>query len=200
MTMLNLSRRDLITKGTKLSILSAAGLSVLTGLSPKAFGEEAAKAADMPAAANKDVDTLNVALGLEHQGIGAYQLGADSGLLKQPALNIALLFQSHHKAHRDTLVAAIQKLGGTPVVAQSAADYAKQLNAASLKSQEDILKLALGLEPDFLIAARGPAVFLPQLARVGGDFIMERHATQVGGLLGGHCRGRGFFHGWKWAR
>lgn len=155
------SRRDLLVKGSK---LSAASIAILAGassvLTRAAFAQDAAATAasttsSAPAAApaaapassgNKDVDILNVALGLEHQGIGAYQVGADSGLLKQPALNIALLFQSHHKAHRDALTAAIQKLGGTPVVALSTADYAKQLNASALKTQDDILKLALNLE------------------------------------------------------
>jgi hypothetical protein len=135
-----LSRRSLLRKG---ATLSATGLVLLAGASGLS---RVAKAADPVAAASKDVDILNAALGLEHQGIGAYQVGADSGLLKQPALNIALLFQSQHKAHRDALIAAIQKLGGTPVAALGSAEYARQLNASSLKTQDDILKLALGLE------------------------------------------------------
>src|SRR5580698_8127625 len=104
----SLSRRDLLLNGGK---LSAAGLAVLAGGS--AFAH-AALAADAP---QKDIDILNVALGLEHQAIGAYQIGADSGLLKQPALNLSLLFQSHHKAHRDALASAVQKLGGMPAAA-----------------------------------------------------------------------------------
>jgi len=140
MTDLTFSRRSLLTKGAK---LSASGLVLLAGAS--GFSH-AAKAADPAGAASKDVDILNIALGLENQGIGAYQVGADSGLLKQPALNIALLFQSQHKEHRDALIAAIQKLGGTPVAALGTGEYAKQFNAPSLKTQDDILKLALSLE------------------------------------------------------
>jgi len=55
-------------------------------------------------------------------------------------------FQSHHKAHRDALVAAIQKMGGRPVAEKPLADYAKALDAAALKNQADVLMLAARLE------------------------------------------------------
>lgn len=55
-------------------------------------------------------------------------------------------FQSHHKAHRDALIATIQKMGGKPVAEKSLDDYAKALNAATLKSQADVLMLAARLE------------------------------------------------------
>ena len=93
-----------------------------------------------------DVNILNVALGLEHEAINAYQLGAGSGLLQKPALDVAVAFQSHHKAHRDALMATIQKMGGQPVAEMAPGDYAKALNAASLKSQADVLALAARLE------------------------------------------------------
>jgi hypothetical protein len=142
MPVLALSRRDLLQKTGK---LSAVGFAIMAGVGTSLF-PRAVLAADPVGAAQKDVEILNVALGLEHQAIGAYQIGADSGLLKQPGLNISLLFQSHHKAHRDALVGAIQKLGGTPVAAQQSAEYAKSLNAETLKSQNDVLELALKLE------------------------------------------------------
>lgn len=93
-----------------------------------------------------DVGILNVALGLEHEAINAYQLGAGSGLLQKPVLDVAVAFQAHHKAHRDALVATIQKMGGTPVAEKPLDDYAKALNAASLKTQADVLALAAKLE------------------------------------------------------
>lgn len=37
----------------------------------------------------KDVGILNVALGLEHEAINAYRLGAGSGLLQKPVLEVA---------------------------------------------------------------------------------------------------------------
>ena len=60
---------------------------------------------------SRDVGILNVALGLEHQAIGAYQLGAGSGLLQKSTLEVAMLFQAHHKAHRDALIATDRPSG-----------------------------------------------------------------------------------------
>ena len=93
-----------------------------------------------------DVRILNVALGLEHEAINAYQLGAMSGLLQKPVLDVAVQFQSHHKAHRDALATTIRKLGGMPVDEKKLDDYAKALKADTLKSQSDVLDLAARLE------------------------------------------------------
>lgn len=92
------------------------------------------------------VDILNVALALEHEAIAACQLGATSGLLQKPVLDVAVSFQGHHKAHRDALVATIRKLGGTPVADKPIDDYARALGASGLKSQNDVLMLAARLE------------------------------------------------------
>ena len=78
-----------------------------------------ALAQGMKGDAAKDVSILNVALGLEHETIAAYQIGAESKLLKQPVLGVAVAFQGHHKENRDALVATIGKLGGRPVAAKS---------------------------------------------------------------------------------
>ena len=101
--------------------LSAVAVAMLAGNSALAQG--------MGGDTSKDVSILNVALGLEHEAINAYQLGAGSGLLQKPVLDIAVQFQSHHKAHRDALIATIQKLGGNPVMEKKLDDYAKALKA-----------------------------------------------------------------------
>jgi rubrerythrin len=119
--------------------LSAATIGLLAGASGCATAQSSATA-------QGDVRILNVALGLEHEAIGAYQLGATSGLLQKPVLDVAVGFQSHHKAHRDALIATIEKLGGRPVAEKSLQEYASALNAASLKSQADVLMLAARLE------------------------------------------------------
>jgi rubrerythrin len=98
------------------------------------------------AASSGDVEILNVALGLEHEAIEAYQIGAESGLLQKPVLDVAVAFQSHHKGHRDALVATIKKLGGTAVNPKTRDEYMAGLNVASIKGQADILKLAQKLE------------------------------------------------------
>jgi rubrerythrin len=129
--------RRALLRGVGTLGLSAAAITVLGGCESMAASKSASAA---------DVDILNVALGLEHEAINAYQLGAESGLLQDPVLKVAVLFQGHHKAHRDALVATIQKLGGTPVDEKSMNEYATALNAGSLKNQGDVLHLAARLE------------------------------------------------------
>lgn len=135
-----------------------------------------------------DVAILNVALGLEHEAINAYQLGAESGLLQQPVLNVAVMFQGHHKAHRDALAATVRKLGGMPVAEKTKADYVKALNAASLKNQADVLKLALKLERGATNAYLGviPAFGDRGLAQVAGRLAADEsmHYTALAGALG----------------
>ena len=69
----------------------------------------------------EDIAILNVALSLEHQAIAAYQVGAESGLLQEAVLDLAVQFQGHHKAHADILAATVGKLGGKPAEAMKAA-------------------------------------------------------------------------------
>jgi rubrerythrin len=124
------------------AMLSAAAIGVLGGVSSSAFAKTAKKSATQG-----DVDILNVALGLEHEAIAAYSIGAGSGLLAKPVLDAAVLFQGHHKGHRDALIKAITDMGGKPVAAKTDAEYAAALNvAATVKSQADVLKLAQKLE------------------------------------------------------
>lgn len=134
----NQSSRRSFLRGTTAAMLSTGAVLLLAG-------KNAGAASSKDGSAN-DVGILNVALGLEHQGISAYTLGAKSGLLQKPVLDIALKFQDDHKIHRDLLIGAIIKLGGKPVEEKSLDTYAKALNAGQLKSQEDVLKLALSLE------------------------------------------------------
>ena len=151
------NRRSFLgTSGT----LSAMAVAMLAGKESLAQG----MGGDM----SKDVSILNVALGLEHEAINAYQLGAGSGLLQKGVLDIAVLFQSHHKGHRDALIATIQKMGGTPVAEKSLNDYAKALKADTLKNQGDVLDLAARLELGATNAYLGviPAFGSKDLAKV----------------------------------
>jgi rubrerythrin len=131
------ARRLFLSRSGQLT-LSAAAIGLMAGT-----GNASAQSSMSMEA---DVGILNVALGLEHEAINAYQLGAGSGLLQKPVLDVAVAFQSHHKAHRDALIATIQKMGGKPVAEKSLDEYAKTLNAASLKNQADVLMLAAKLE------------------------------------------------------
>ena len=87
-----------------------------------------------------DIAILNVALGLEHQAVAAYQAGAESKLLTGKVLDIAVSFQSDHKRHRDAIIGLIKEYGGTPVGPKSSYDF------GTIKTAEDILKLAHTLE------------------------------------------------------
>ena len=119
--------------------LSGAAVALLAGR--PALAAKAAKGSHAG-----DVAILNAALGAEQQAIAAYQVGAESNLLQKPVLDTAVLFQSHHKAHRDALVATIRKMGGTPVQELKLDDYARALDAQKLKTQADVLMLASRLE------------------------------------------------------
>jgi Ferritin-like domain len=173
------SRRGLLTGGTQLA-LSAAALSVLGGNVALAKGKGSATAAD--------VAILNVALGLEHEAIGAYQLGAESGLLSKDVLGVAVAFQSHHKAHRDALAGTIKQLGGTPVDTKSLGDYAAALGAGGLKSQADVLGLAARLEKGAanayigVIPSFGDKALAQVAARLAADETM--HWTALVSALG----------------
>jgi hypothetical protein len=123
--------------------------------------------------ASQDVEILNAAIALEHEGIAAYQIAATSGLLQPAVVDIGVTFQGHHKGHRDVLVGAVEALGGTPAEEKSLEEYAKDINAASLKNQEDVLKLALSLE-------RGAAnAYLGLIPSLGTDY--HQVAAQMAG-------------------
>jgi rubrerythrin len=131
-------RRRGFLRASGITVLSASAVALLAGSEKMALAQSGNTA--------NDVAILNTALGLENEAISAYQIGATSGLLQKPVLDVAVKFQSDHKAHRDALTATIKKLGGTPVAAKSDAEVAQGLNAASLKTQIDVLRLAQRLE------------------------------------------------------
>jgi rubrerythrin len=163
------------------ALLSAGGLLAVLG----AATPRQARAAANP---SQDVQLLNAAIALEHEGIAAYQLGAESGLLTKDVLAIAVTFQGHHKQHRDALEAAVRRLGGQPAAAKTNAAYAADLGAASLKDQAGVLRLALKLERGAanaylgLIPSLGETDFHALAARMAGDEAF--HAATLGNALG----------------
>jgi rubrerythrin len=160
--------------------LSAVAVAMLAGKEALAQG--------MGGDTSKDVGILNVALGLEHEAINAYQLGAGSGLLQKPVLDVAVRFQADHKAHRDALVATIQKLGGTPVMEKKLDDYAKALKADTLRNQSDVLDLAARLELGAINAYLGviPAFGNRDLAKVAGRLAADEtlHYVMLNNAMG----------------
>lgn len=172
------NRRSILAGGV--TTLSAAGLVALLGSSLPAEAKR-------PNRPGQDVQLLNAALALEHEGIAAYQIAAESGLLSADVLKVGITFQSHHKTHRDDLAAAIRRLGGQAATSKSIAEYAAALGAAALKTQNDVLKLALQLERG---AANAYLGLIPSLeatefhllsARMAGDEAF--HAAILGNAL-----------------
>jgi Ferritin-like domain len=115
-------------------VLKVGGISVAVG----ALGPALPAAAGIRFAG--DLAILNVALGLEHQAIAAYDAGAKSKLLSADQLKIAVSFQTDHKRHRDVLVGYIRRFGGTPVDPKPNYDF------GTITSATDIVKLAQRLE------------------------------------------------------
>ena len=176
----NFGRRRLFAaSGT--ATLSAAAVTLLAGCAP-------AMAVANASETSKDVEILNVALALEHEAINAYQLGAQSGLLQKAVLDVAVLFQSHHKGHRDALIATIEKLGGKAAAEKPLAEYARELGAQTLKSQADVLGLAARLELGAANAYLGviPSFRDANLAKVAARLAADEsmHWTSLTGALG----------------
>jgi rubrerythrin len=132
-----LQRSGLVLSGTAVALL--AGNDVLAATTKSGKG------------AAGDVQILNTALGAELEAIAAYGVGAQSGLLQKPVLDLAVVFQGHHKEHADVLAKTIEKLGGKPVAAKSKYNFPTD----QLKSQADVLKFAAGLEKGAVSAYLG---------------------------------------------
>lgn len=137
-----LPRRSFFTAAGK-ATLSAGAVLLLAGCGSR----QAAMAAD-PAA---DANILNSALGAEQEAVAAYQVGADSGLLSKPALDLAVQFQGHHKEHADVLAKTVRDLGGRPVEPLARYDFPTD----QLKSEADVLRFAAGLEKGAVSAYLG---------------------------------------------
>jgi len=125
------ARRSFLGKSSLL--LSGAAVALLSGRDALAKVSKSAES---------DLRILNTALGAELEAIAAYQVGAESGLLQKPALDLAVTFQGHHKEHADVLSKTIVKLGGKAVSAKSKYTFPTE----ALKNQADVLRFAASLE------------------------------------------------------
>lgn len=99
----------------------------------------------------QDIRILNTAIAAEHEAVAAYQVGAESGLLKPGVLKVAVTFQGHHKEHVDALAKAVRSLGGTDVHARASYEFPVD----KLKTQTDVLQFAAGLERGAVSAYAG---------------------------------------------
>ena len=129
--------------GRSTLLLSGAAVALLSGRDVLAAKSGGAKGGD--------VRILNTALGAELEAIAAYQVGAESGLLEKPALDLAVQFQGHHREHADVLAKTVRKLGGKPVDAKSKYSFPVE----GLKNQGDVLRFAAQLEQGAVSAYLG---------------------------------------------
>jgi rubrerythrin len=136
------ARRSFLGKSGLL--LSGAAVALLAG-------QEALAAAKGGKSTTEDVRILNSALGAEFEAIAAYQVGAESGLLQKPVLDLAVTFQGHHKEHADILGKTIAKLGGKAVGAKEKYTFPTD----TLKTQMDVLRFAASLEKGAVSAYLG---------------------------------------------
>jgi len=125
-------------------LLSGAAVALMAG-------QDALAAAKGGKSSTEDVSILNSALGAELEAIAAYQLGAESGLLQKPVLDLAVTFQGHHKEHADVLAKTIAKLGGKAVSAKEKYTFPTD----KLKTQADVLRFAAMLEKGAVSAYLG---------------------------------------------
>lgn len=151
-----LSQAGLLLSGTAIALLS--GREAL-----------AAKAAKTDKAVESDLRILNTALGAELEAIAAYQVGAESGLMQKPVLDLAVTFQGHHKQHAELLAATIGKLGGRAVDAKDKYSFPVD----TLKNQTDVLRFAAGLEKGAVSAYLGaiPLFGNRDLAKAAGSIL-----------------------------
>ncbi|MEJ8566356.1 ferritin-like domain-containing protein [Elongatibacter sediminis] len=126
------------------TVLSGTAIALLAGKPALARAAGDDKAAS-------DVRILNTALAAEREAVAAYGVGAESGLLSQGVLGVAVTFQGHHKEHADVLASTIRDLGG------SVAEPVKSHNfpVDQLKSEADVLKFAASLERGAVSAYAG---------------------------------------------
>jgi rubrerythrin len=132
------------------SFLGKSGL-LLSGAAVALLAGQEALAAKGGKSTSEDVRILNTALGAELEAIAAYQVGAESGLLQKPVLDLATTFQGHHKEHADILSKTIMKLGGKPVAAKDKYTFPTD----TLKTQADVLRFAATLEKGAVSAYLG---------------------------------------------
>lgn len=161
-----LARRSLFSTSGKM-ILSATAVALMSGNDALAASLNGTADASL----TQDIDILNTALGAEQEAIAAYQVGAESGLLKKPALDLAVTFQGHHKAHAELLAGTVKKLGGTPLAEKKIADY--HFPTDKLKSGKDVLQFAAGLEKGAVSAYLGaiPLFTNRDLAKAAGSIL-----------------------------
>ena len=133
---------DIHTRRSFLTLAAMAGVSSAVLLADTPF-------ALAGGSKDGDIKIMNIALSLEHQAIYAYGVGAETKLLSDGVLKVAVKFMEQHKMHRDTLAATVKKFGGKPVEASAKYDIvaiAKGVGVSNIATEKDVITLAMKLE------------------------------------------------------
>lgn len=96
-----------------------------------------------------DLVLTNTALSLEVLAVDAYQVALDVGLVETAEVQEAVtLFQSHHAAHRDALIAVVQAAGDEPFTTANPVVKAGFVDPAlaSAAGEADLLRVAYDIE------------------------------------------------------
>jgi rubrerythrin len=189
-----ISRRGLVGGGAIAEVSSALGFSALTARAGQVMsgnhqmGDSYIIGNSMNSNPAGDAVILNRALYYEHQAIWAYSVAAgklsDTNVGKAVKA-LALKNQADHKAHRDTLAAAVRNLGAMPVAAAQSYGLSSyiQKGEGNLDSDVNIAKLALALETDAAIAYTTEISHLqnPSLITAGASIgsTEASHATAI---------------------
>lgn len=160
--------QELSTVMPRRAFLTRSGL-MLSGTAVALLSGREALAAKSGKGAESDLRILNTALGAELEAIAAYQVGAESGLLQKPVLDLAVTFQGHHKQHAELLSNTIKKLGGHAVSAKDKYNFPLE----TLKNQTDVLRFAASLEKGAVSAYLGaiPIFGNRDLAKAAGSIL-----------------------------
>lgn len=159
---------EIATVVPRRAFLTQSGL-LLSGTAVALLSGRDALAAKSGMGAESDLRILSTALGAELEAIAAYQVGAESGLLQKPVLDLAVTFQGHHKQHADLLSKTIIKLGGKAVSARDKYSFPVD----TLKTQTDVLRFAASLEKGAVSAYLGaiPVFGSRDLAKAAGSIL-----------------------------
>jgi len=175
---LALPRRSFFARAGQ-ATLSASAVILLAGGAIGGHG----KTADA-ASAESDVRILNTALGAEQEAVAAYQVGAESGLLSNEVMKVAVQFQGHHKEHADLLAKTVGQLGGQAVEPLASYDFPVD----KLKTEADVLQFAAGLEKGAVSAYLGavPLFDNRDLAKAAASILGDEamHWAVLRGALG----------------
>jgi rubrerythrin len=160
--------KDPVLRPARRGFLQTSGLTLSAGAVALLAGRESL-ALNTKGDAESDTRILNTALAAEFEAVAAYQVGAESGLLLKPVLDLALTFQGHHREHADVLAKTIAKLGGKAVSAKDKYVFPTE----KLKTQADVLRFAATLEKGAVSAYLGavPAFGDRELAKAAASIL-----------------------------